>query len=77
MARRGLLIWIVRAVRPASGELDQQAAYQLTGNGINGQATPLSFAASGRRTFGESSVTVHSRMQHRSPANQEMPCLPV
>jgi hypothetical protein len=35
------------------GKLDQQAAYQLSGNRINGQATPSSFAASGSRAFGE------------------------
>jgi hypothetical protein len=38
------------------GKLDQQAAYQLSGNGIKGQATPSSFAASGSRAFGEGSA---------------------
>ena len=50
-----LLIWIVRAVRPAGGhqKLDQQAAHQPSGNGTTGQAIPLSLAALGSRAFGD------------------------
>jgi len=33
--------------QPLLGKLVQQAAYQPSGNGINGQAIPLSFAALG------------------------------
>src|SRR6476659_5704274 len=49
-----LLIWIVRVVRPACEhqKLDQLAAGQWSGNGIDGQAIPLSFAALGSRVFG-------------------------
>ena len=35
------------------GELVQQAAYQLSGNGKNGQAIPSSFAALASRAFGD------------------------
>ena len=45
-----------RSAGPQQLENDQQAAYQPSGNGINGQATPLSFAASRDRAFGEGSA---------------------
>jgi len=55
------------------GKLDQQAAYQLSGNRINGQATPLSFAASG--AFGEGSAK-GAFVREAPPSSQSRNALP-
>ena len=48
---------VARSARPQQLENDQQAAYQPSENGMNGQARPLSFAASRDRAFGEGAAT--------------------
>jgi len=65
-----------RSAGPQQLENDQQVAYQPSGNGINDQTAPLSFAASGDRAFGEGSAkgTFADAAPLSSQSRNALPC---